>query len=72
MTVKAKIRVIKKEELRSAKTEEKAEKPVIQPTAREMVSTVSNWVSDFQNRKRKETSEAIETFFSNQPQTSGV
>jgi hypothetical protein len=31
--------------------------------AREMVSTVANWVTDFQQRKRVETKTAIENFF---------
>jgi hypothetical protein len=37
-----------------------------------MVSTVTNWVSDFQMRKRDETRKAIETFFSTQPQKCGA
>jgi hypothetical protein len=32
--------------------------------AREMVSTVANWVTDIQARKRTETKKAIEKFFS--------
>jgi hypothetical protein len=32
--------------------------------AREMVSTVANWVTDLQQRKRVETKTAIEKFFS--------
>ena len=32
-------------------------------TAREMVSTVANWVTDFQQRKRVETKSAIDKFF---------
>jgi hypothetical protein len=40
--------------------------------AREMVSTVSNWVTEFQQRRRVETRQAIEQFFSQQPQTSSV
>jgi hypothetical protein len=33
-----------------------------------MVSTVADWVSDFQRRKRDETQEAIKKFLSQQPQ----
>ena len=72
MTAKAKIKVIKKGKL------EIAEKPVVidkkakQEAVREMVSTVTNWVSDFQHRKREETKVAIEKFFKQQPQTNGV
>jgi uncharacterized membrane-anchored protein len=75
MTAKAKIKVIKKGEL---KTAVKSEKPAVvenkstKTAAREMVSTVSNWVNDFQQRKRDETRQAIETFFSSQPQKCGA
>lgn len=72
MTAKAKIKVIKKKELKNTEKPVKVEKASKQVVAREMVSTVSNWVSDFQNRKREETKKAIEKFFSNQPQASGV
>lgn len=71
MTAKAKIKVIKKGEIKVA------EKPVViekksNQAAREMVSTVSNWVNEFQHRRREETKQAIEKFFPSQPQTSGV
>jgi len=75
MTAKAKIKVIKKGEL---KTAEKSAKPAVNESkttktaAREMVSTVTNWVSDFQQRKRDETRQAIEKFFTPTPQTSGA
>jgi hypothetical protein len=35
-----------------------------------MVSNVTNWVTDFQARKREETKAAIETFFVKKPQAS--
>ena len=75
MTAKAKIKVIKKGELKAA---EKSVKPAVvekastKTAAREMVSTVTNWVNDFQQRKRDETRQAIETFFSQQPQKCGA
>ena len=75
MTAKAKIKVIKKAEL---KTAVKAEKPAVHEknsakmAAREMVSTVTTWVSDFQQRKRDETRQAIDAFFSTQPQKCGA
>ncbi len=72
MTEKVKIKVIKKKELKTAQSQVEVTKNSKQQSAREMVSTVSNWVSDLQNRKRKETTVAIETFFSNRAQTSGV
>ncbi len=74
MTAKAKIKVIKKSELTSTAT---AEKPAVEekkPTqaAREMVSTVTNWVTEFQQRRREETKQAFEKFLAPRPQTSGV
>ena len=59
-----KVKVIKKDEIKAPVKE------VVKPkraAAREMVSTVTNWVSDFQSRKRDETKVAIEKFFSSQP-----
>ena len=67
MTAKAKVKVIKKSELKSFEPAVKIEKKPAQ-SAREMVSTVSNWVNDFQQRRRDETKLAIEKFFSAQPQ----
>jgi hypothetical protein len=75
MTAKAKIKVIKKGELKSAV---KSAKPAVNESkttktaAREMVSTVTNWVNDFQQRKRDETRQAIDAFFSSQPQKCGA
>ena len=62
-----KIKVIKKHDLKApVKTAVKSKRAA----AREMVSTVTNWVNDFQGRKREETKTAIERLFSNQPQPS--
>lgn len=72
MTSKKKIKVIKKNEVGTVKAPVKVKKTAKQAAAREMVSTVSAWVSEFQNRKREETKQAFEKFFTNQPQTSGV
>lgn len=71
MTAKAKIKVIKKSEIKVAQTPINVEKKTNQ-AAREMVSTVTNWVGEFQQRRRVETKQAIEKFFSNQPQTNVV
>lgn len=70
MTTKAKIKVIKK----GAQTvaQPKVEEKTTQNSAREIVSNVTNWVTDFQQRRRDETKQAIEKFFSQQPQISGV
>ena len=62
-----KVKVIKKDEIKPAA------KPKARSTraaAREMVSNVSNWVSDLQARKRDETKTAIEKFFNQQPRPS--
>jgi hypothetical protein len=72
MTTKGKIKVIKKNEIREASPvtvveNVEIEKKSNREAARVMVSTVTNWVSDFQNRKREETKIAIEKFFA--PQT---
>ena len=75
MKDKAKIKVIKKGEMKAFMKPAKQaviQKNSKQVAAREMVSTVTNWVSDFQQRKRDETREAFEKFFSAQPQTSGA
>jgi len=71
MTAKAKIKVIKKGEIRTAEAPIKEEKKTNQ-AAREMVSTVTNWVNELQQRRRVETKQAIEKFFTTQPQANGV
>ena len=78
MTTKGKIKVIKKgtqptvtaaaTTVQSAEIEKKSTKAA----AREMVSNVSSWVTEFQQRKRVETRSAIEQFFSQQPQANSV
>ena len=70
MTAKPKIKVIKKGQVKVAEKSVVTEKKSKQTAAREMVSTVSNWVNDFQQRKRLETRNAFEQLFSNQPKTS--
>lgn len=73
MTAKAKIKVIKKGEIKVAETPIKIkEEKKTNQAAREMVSTVTNWVSEFQQRRRTETKQAIEKFFSNQTQPNSV
>ncbi len=72
MTAKAKIKVIKKGEIKLAEIPVEVDKKTKQESAREMVSTVTTWVSDFQQRRREETKQAIEKFFTNKPQTNSV
>ena len=60
MTKKSKIKVIKRNETVKAVSQPKAKADEKRHAGREMVSTVKNWVSDFQARKRDETKAAIE------------
>jgi dsDNA-specific endonuclease/ATPase MutS2 len=74
MTKKAPIKIIKRNE--RSRAEERVEetktvnKKSAQEAAREMVSTVSNWVNEFQQKRRAETSKAIKTLFPDPPQPS--
>ena len=70
MTAKAKIKVIKKSDITNADKPVEIKKETPQASARDMVSNVTNWVNDFQQRRREETKQAIEKFFTQQPQTS--
>ncbi|MEO6588730.1 MAG: hypothetical protein ABIP06_05330 [Pyrinomonadaceae bacterium] len=49
-----------------------ADKKSKHEAAREMVSTVSNWVNDFQQRRRVETKQAFANLFNSTPTTSEV
>jgi hypothetical protein len=73
MTKKAPIKIIKRNE-RSRPEESGApvtvNKKSAQEAAREMVSTVSNWVNEFQQKRRAETTKAIKTLFPDPPQPS--
>ena len=71
MTEKAKIKIIKRKDLNAVKKVVKTETRIKKQAAREMVSNVSSWVNDFQQRKREETKTAIEGLFPKQPQTEG-
>lgn len=62
-----KVKVIKKDEIKTAAKPQVRSK---RAAAREMVSNVTNWVSDLQARKRDETKTAIEKFFNQQPRPS--
>jgi hypothetical protein len=72
MTTNAKIKVIKKGEQPKLQENSSLDKKSAQESAREMVSTVTNWVNDFQHRRREDTKQAIEKLFSPQTQTNGV
>ncbi|MFL6256013.1 MAG: hypothetical protein ACJ74T_13455 [Pyrinomonadaceae bacterium] len=74
MQKKTPIKVIKRGE--RIRQQQPAAEPVVerktaQETAREMVATVSQWVNEFQQKRRSETAQAIKTLFTDQtPQTS--
>jgi len=65
-----KIKVIKKGEAKPVPAVAPVKEPSKKAAAREMVSTVSNWVSDFKQRKHEETKLSLEGFFPPRPATS--
>ena len=75
MQKKTPIKVIKRDERnrqqQPAAAEAVAERPSAKESAREMVATVSQWVNEFQQKRRSETAQAIKTLFADPtPQTS--
>ena len=66
MTSKKTIKVIKKSERNSTETTA-PKKTVSRDTAREMVQTVTNWVNELQQKRRKETSRALKSLFPDSP-----
>lgn len=72
MNTNAKIKVIKKGEQIKAKENQVNDKKTTQVAAREMVSTVTNWVTEFQQRRREDTKQAFEKLFTQHTQPSGV
>ncbi len=66
MKTKAPIKVIKRDERsrHNADAEGAAANKTTQQTARDMVTTVSGWVNEFQQKRRSETRQAIKTLFS--------
>lgn len=72
MNTKAKIKVIKKGTAVKVAEPLPIEKKSTKETAREMVSTVTTWVSDFKQKRSEETKLAFEKLLANRPQTNGV
>lgn len=68
MKEKFKVKVIKKGKAAAGGEREHLPAKSKRAAAREMVSTVSNWVNELQARKRDETRFAIEKFLSRRPQ----
>jgi flagellar hook-basal body complex protein FliE len=63
MTKKTPIRIIKRDERNRkeiAATQAEPARKTAQETARDMVNTVTNWVNEFQQKRRTETSRAIQ------------
>jgi hypothetical protein len=66
MTKKTPIKVIKRDERNRKETaaeQPKTARKAAQEAAREMVNTVTNWVNEFQQKRRTETTRAIQTLF---------
>lgn len=69
MATKPSIKIIKRNERKEQETvaqEVKPAKESTRETAREMVATVSNWVNEFQQKRRLETARALKTLFTDQ------
>lgn len=70
MATKTPIKIIKREERKRLENNEESNKtarPSAQETVRDMASTVANWVSEFQQKRRTETSRAIKHLFPETP-----
>jgi flagellar hook-basal body complex protein FliE len=74
MQKKIPIKVIKRDERNRQQqpvAEVVSERKTAQESAREMVANVTQWVNEFQQKRRSETAQAIKTIFSDPtPQTS--
>ena len=69
MTKKTPIKIIKRNERnKPEKSVEQAK--TTRETAHDMVSTVTNWVNEFQQKRRAETSQALKTLFPETPRAS--
>jgi len=76
MNTKTPIKIIKRGERKrqaeaSAEIAAEAEKKTPQEAARDMVATVTDWVNEFQQKRRVETRQALRNFLTETtPQTS--
>ena len=59
MSEKKTIRIVKKGEKQVRQPAAKAKTNTARETARDMVETVTNWVNEFQQRRRTETTNAL-------------
>lgn len=69
MTEKMKVKIVKKGDKGGTAPKLSAAKAARQ-TAREMVSNVSDWVSEFKSKRADESRTTFEKFFANQPRPS--
>jgi hypothetical protein len=70
MSKKNPIKIIKRDERNRQEKTEASGKPArqsAQETVRDMASTVANWVSEFQQKRRTETTRAIKNLFPESP-----
>ena len=72
MTRKSPIKIIKRDERNRSENDKQTKSPKesAQETARDMVATVTNWVNEFQQKRRVETKQAIKTLFNEPAQPS--
>ncbi len=63
MTKSNKIKVIKREDIPTKKPVKKVKQKSSKIVAHEMVTTVTNWVTEFQQKRREETASAIRQLF---------
>lgn len=69
MTERSKVKILKKAAKDKPLVKDNSAKTA-REAAREMVSNVSDWVSEFKSRRADESRTAFEKFFSNQPRPS--
>jgi hypothetical protein len=69
MTGKMKVKVVKKSETQKQPGKQNTVKAT-RIAAREMVSNVTDWVTEFKSRRSEETKAGFEKLFSNQPRPS--
>jgi hypothetical protein len=72
MNTKGKVKVIKKGTQAATETAVKVPKNAANIASREIVANVTNWVNDFQQRRRDETRVALEQLFGQQPTTNNM
>lgn len=75
MTKKAPIKIIKRDDrnrAQNAAEQPKSGRKTAQEAARDMVSTVTNWVNELQQKRRTETSRAMQKLFPDPPQPNEV